>query len=180
MKFFNKWKKKQAEIAPEKPDKPYYVYTGPLDSREKDNWTDNGAYRKKLQKAPTGSIHIVHPEIEMLCRVTENHNLPGFIITCKDRNGMKREFHLFLMDNYVEWLEENDPGKPMERDLMLCTSNETNRKLGMDEHAVRARYRIPFYDGFRCRWENEDHICMNGIPSAGTCQRPCSHYEKGD
>ena len=112
-------------------DKPYYVYTGPMDTRIKGNWVDNDAYKRKTQKAPTGSIQIVHKNIEMLCRVTDNLNLPGFLITCKDENGDEREFQLYLSPD------------PANRGLVLCTSNDTNRNLFNDE-VVKQLYPVPF------------------------------------
>ena len=113
---------------------PYYVYTGPMDTR-KTNWTDNKAYRKKQQMASTGSIHIVHPEIEMLCRVTDNIHFPGFIITCKDKNGTIREVHVYMNPGDVDRQEY----------LRVCTSCETNSHLPRED-IVRQNYPIPFVD----------------------------------
>ncbi len=127
---------------------PYYTYTGPTDTREED-WMDLKAYEKKVRKTPTGAIHLVHPEIEMLCRVTDGPELPGFIIACKDEAGTKREIHIYLSGNGC---------------LRVCTSHETDIHLS-EEEKIRKDYQLPFKntDGSRPFWiqkgETTKHYC---------------------
>lgn len=112
----------------------YYEYTGPMDSR-KSGWIDRTARRTDVRMEPTGSVHIVHPKIEMTCRVTDNPELPGFVITCKDEDGGQQELHVYLRP------EAEHCGLS----LRICHSVDTCSRL-YEEDIIRKNYVVPFVD----------------------------------
>lgn len=116
---------------------PRYKYSGPIPSPLADgdrdsaaDWVNYEAYKQGLTKTPTGSITIEHPDITMMCRVTDDPFLPGFIITCKDNEGSRREFHIYF----------NGGDGPR---ITVCTDNATNGCL-KDEDTIRRNYSLPF------------------------------------
>lgn len=107
---------------------PYYLYSGQTDTRKDDvSWTDPKACKDLKQIAPTGSIYLRHPKTEMLCRVTDNPKLPGFIINIKDENGTPCEVHVYV--------------NAQTNQLTVCSSNATNQRL---EQHVYQRFPMPF------------------------------------
>lgn len=102
--------------------KPYYFYTGPMDTRDGGGWKD-GVH------TPEGSLNIIHPDIQMSCQVTDTPSLPGFRIKCRDNGGAEREFQLFL--NVRAGM------------FIVCTGNETDKRLPKDDW-IHKNYPIPF------------------------------------
>lgn len=125
------WKRKEQKVDKVVTcDSPYYVYSGPMDTREDGSqWTDYDNYKKGGQKTPTGSIHIIHPDIKMLCCVTDNETFPGFLINCKDNEGNSREVQVYFNENNKE--------------LVVCTSCKSDQSLDLDDQ-IHRRYKVPF------------------------------------
>lgn len=93
---------------------------------------DEAVLAAKKQMTPTGTIYLRHPNMDMICRVTDRADMPGFIVSCKDSNGAKREFHIYLNKDCT--------------DLKVCTNIETNAVLDADDR-ICVNYSVPFEDG---------------------------------
>lgn len=123
---------------------PTYSYSGPITSplmpdADQVVWEDRTAYEEGRMKAPTGSITIEHPDMKMMCRVTDDPLIPGFIITCRDNEGNDREFHIYLSTS----------SDLKGQGIRVCTSLKTNQEL-TDEDIIRKRYDVPFRCGRTC------------------------------
>lgn len=118
---------------------PYYTYSGPQNTGlGRDNiWADNEAYKAGRRKTPTASITVTHPKMKMMARVTDDPFMPGFIVTCKDIEGNKREVHIYFT---------TADGQPTVR---VCTSNATNKDLD-DSQVIRQNFSVPFKCGRNC------------------------------
>lgn len=69
--------------------------------------------------------------MKMLCRVTDNPNLPGFIINCKDEYGTNREIQVYF--------------NPDSKQIVVCTSMTTDMELSVEDQ-IHKRYDVPFVD----------------------------------
>lgn len=134
-------------------DVPYYLYSGPEGKTRSANWSDKQAMKELKRIAPTGAIYLRHEKTEMLCFVTDDPALPGFILDCKDEEGTRLQIQFYYFAKT--------------RRLIGCTGSLTNMAIARGQE-IHWGHRMPFtassYNDDELLKKLETAFCESGLP----------------